>query len=202
VNLDKPVMEKRNMNYIVIGKENSGKSELAEKLAMETGDACRIYLATMKVYDETGFRRIERHRKMREGKGFVTVEQEYNILNALSELDNPEESTVLLECASNLAGNELYENQVWNDSILNHMDSPDLNDRKAKYVDYISNDIKKLADSVNNLVIVTNEYESDGENYDDNTRLYVELLNMVNERLIQFSDKVYDLRKSENVENI
>ena len=44
------------MIYMVIGTQNSGKSELAENLSMETGDSSRLYLATMKIYDEAGYR--------------------------------------------------------------------------------------------------------------------------------------------------
>ena len=67
------------MIYLVIGTQNSGKSELAEKLSLETGDSNRFYIATMKIYDEAGLQRVEKHRKMRDGKGFITIEQEYNI---------------------------------------------------------------------------------------------------------------------------
>ena len=51
-----------------------------------------------------------------------------------------------------------------------------------------------MADSVNNTIIVTNEYESNAKGYDDETRLYVQLLNNVNEKIIKFSDKIFDLR--------
>ena len=68
------------MIYLVIGTQNSGKSELAENLSMETGDSSRLYLATMKIYDEAGRERVKKHRQQREGKGFVTIEQELNVL--------------------------------------------------------------------------------------------------------------------------
>jgi adenosylcobinamide kinase/adenosylcobinamide-phosphate guanylyltransferase len=186
------------MIYLVIGTQNSGKSELAEKQAMETGDISRIYLATMKVYDEAGRERVEKHRRQREGKGFVTIEQEMNILEAVEKIEQPEKSTVLLECVSNLVGNELYENPVWKESLLNNLDdieSLELNKQKERFADSIAGDIKKLAGCVNNFIIVTNEYETDGEGYDASTRLYVLLLNMVNERITEFSDEIYDLRK-------
>ena len=183
------------MIYMVIGTQNSGKSELAEKLAMETGDDNKIYLATMKIYDKSGHERVKKHRLQREGKGFITIEHEYNLLAVLDKIDTPKETTILLECVSNLVGNELFENKAWNEKLLKHLNDPDLYDRKKEFADIISKDIKNLSGQISNLIIVTNEYDYEGSNYDDETRLYVELLSMVNERIIRFSDKVYDLRK-------
>ena len=174
------------MIYLVIGTQNSGKSELAENLSMETGDSSRLYLATMKIYDEAG------------REGFVTIEQELNVLEVVEKIEEPGKSTLLLECVSNLVGNELYENPVWKESILNYLDdieAIDLNKQKERFADSIAYDIKKLAGCVNNLIIVTNEYEADDEGYDDETRLFVALLNMVNDRISEFSDEIYDLRK-------
>ena len=186
------------MIYLVIGTQNSGKSELAENLSMETGDSSRLYLATMKIYDEAGRERVKKHRQQREGKGFVTIEQELNVLEVVEKIEEPGKSTLLLECVSNLVGNELYENPVWKESILNYLDdieAIDLNKQKERFADSIAYDIKKLAGCVNNLIIVTNEYEADDEGYDDETRLFVALLNMVNDRISEFSDEIYDLRK-------
>ena len=183
------------MIYLIIGTKNSGKSELAEKLAMESGDSDRYYLATMKIYDEAGSERVEKHRKQRAGKGFITIEQEYNIPEILSRIQNPKESTVLLECVSNLVGNELYENPVWKESLLDYIKSDDIEKRKQRFSEYITDEIKQLSAGVKNLVIVTNEYESEAEGYDSETRLYVELLHRVNEKIAELSDEIHDLRK-------
>lgn len=66
------------MSMILIsGGSGSGKSEYAEgravRLHKESGGAL-YYAATMMIYDEESRRRVERHRKMRESKGFATVE--------------------------------------------------------------------------------------------------------------------------------
>ena len=53
------------MTSIVIGKSNTGKSLLAEKLALETGDEKVYYLATMNVMDDAGRERVEKHKKQR-----------------------------------------------------------------------------------------------------------------------------------------
>ncbi|WP_051656547.1 bifunctional adenosylcobinamide kinase/adenosylcobinamide-phosphate guanylyltransferase [Butyrivibrio sp. AE3004] len=194
------------MIYLVMGTKNSGKSLLAEDLAINTGDPHRIYLATMKIYDDEGKERVQRHRRQREGKGFDTIEREYNITDVISSIDEPGKTTVLLECVSNLVGNEMYENAKERGfcdlkaDILKDMISDDSSEKQScnllnDFSEIIAEDIKRLGDSVNNLIIVTNEYEKDAEGYDDETRLYVKVLCMVNKNLMDFSDKIYDLRK-------
>ena len=61
------------MMTLVTGGSGSGKSEYAERLAV-AGGTPRIYVATMIPWDDEGWRRIEKHRAMRAGKGFETVE--------------------------------------------------------------------------------------------------------------------------------
>lgn len=183
------------MIYLVIGTADSGKSALAEDIAVSTGDAERIYLATMKVMDEAGEKRIEKHRRMREGKGFLTVEKLYGVSAVLRELKDPDKTTVLLECVSNLVGNELHENPARAVNVPDFADGDDPKGKKAALADEIAEDIKKLALGVHNIVIVTNGYERDGEGYDEDTRLFVQVLDMVNERIMLFSDEIRDLRK-------
>lgn len=94
------------MLALVLGEAASGKSEFAEQLAMSLADE-RYYIATMQVSDSESQQRIERHRQMRQGKGFVTLEQPL----ALAELRLQPKKTgavAFLECASTLLGNELY----------------------------------------------------------------------------------------------
>lgn len=177
------------MTVLVTGTVNSGKSALAEDIAMHTGDSTRYYLATMKICDEEGRRRVIKHRKQREGKGFITVEMQYNIGRFPEKITSPESSTVLLECVSNLVGNEMHEGRAGVRALLNDPEG------REGFADGIAEDIGKLARAVNNLVIVTNSYEDHDEGYDEETALYVKLLDMVNERLALIADRTYDLKK-------
>ncbi|MEI3187291.1 MAG: bifunctional adenosylcobinamide kinase/adenosylcobinamide-phosphate guanylyltransferase [Lachnospiraceae bacterium] len=70
------------MIHLITGGSGSGKSAFAENCVMQSGAFERFYIATMKVWGEEGRRRVEKHRKMRQGKGFVTIECETD-LNAL-----------------------------------------------------------------------------------------------------------------------
>ena len=177
------------MITFVLGKQNSGKSELAEKLAMQSGDDRRYYIATMKILDEEGRDRVRKHREKREGKGFITIEREYDILGVLNDLEEPDEATLLLECVSNLVGNEIYDNAARAERRKDGELSTE------GFADEIADEIKKLSENVHNMIIVSNEYESDAEGYDDETRNYVHMLDMVNERISRYTDWIYDLRK-------
>ena len=71
---------------VVTGGSGSGKSAFAEDKIVSFGPAKRIYIATMHPYDEESHKRVARHRKMRAGKGFETVE----CYTGLKNLDFPE----------------------------------------------------------------------------------------------------------------
>ena len=184
------------MTVLVIGSENTGKSDLAEKLAVNTGDKRRYYLATMKTIDEAGRARIEKHRKKREGKGFITIEQEHDIADAVEELEMPEEATVLLECVSNLVGNEMHDSPERSRLLLK--DEPDY----ERFSEGVAADIRYVAEKVRNLIMVTNDYSADMDRYDEETKKYVKVLNMVNERIKVFSDKSIDVREGQEIESI
>lgn len=95
------------MVYTVIGGSGSGKSAYAEQLVCKiAGQKSRYYLATMQVYGEEGKARVARHRKAREGKGFLTVEQTTDVAEVLTE---GTDGTLLLECMSNLVANEMFD---------------------------------------------------------------------------------------------
>ena len=63
------------MLVVVTGGSGSGKSAFAEDRVLSFGEARRIYIATMQAFDEESHRRIRRHRRMRAGKGFETIER-------------------------------------------------------------------------------------------------------------------------------
>ena len=161
--------------HVITGKQNSGKSLRAEELAVSYGRPL-YYIATMKVMDEEGRKRVEKHRKQREGKGFITIECEYGIRQVLDVMGDPAGATVLLECVANLVGNELYDNpdRAWSKDPMKA--DPD------DFARAITEDIRYLDDHVDNLIVVTSEYEAD-ENADEETKLYINLLDRVNKTL-------------------
>ena len=151
------------MMYLVFGEPGSGKSKRAEELCMKlSGSGERIYLATMLCVGDDGKERIRRHRKMRQGKGFITIECPYSIQNALSNIKNPTDATVLLECVSNLVANEMFE--------CGHMDMDEL-------FSVVVDEILYLERKVKNLVVVSNHFEPTG---DEETDKYIRANEMIN----------------------
>ncbi|MCR5507967.1 MAG: bifunctional adenosylcobinamide kinase/adenosylcobinamide-phosphate guanylyltransferase [Lachnospiraceae bacterium] len=169
---------------LVTGGPGSGKSALAEELITGFGDLKRYYLATMKVMDEEGKRRVRRHREARKDKGFITIERQDHITGVLDMIKDGPDSVILLECVANLVGNELYNGsgRPWEDDPAGVM--PDI------FADVVTADIMILADHVKHIVIVTDEYAED-DRTDEMTHLYLTLLNTVNVRLTGLADRVY-----------
>ena len=183
------------MIELIIGKPDSGKSAFAEEKALEKkmipGAGRLYYIATMQVIDEESEKRVIKHRKMREGKGFITIEKETDILNVLDEIDDPGNAIILLECISNLAGNEMHRSDH-NAQCSNNGQKYDI----VKIVSKVSDDIKRLSESVGNLIIVTNEFSfkdaDDNIGYDEETKDYINIVSLVNERLKSFAEVVYE----------
>ena len=158
------------MFVLVTGGSGSGKSEFAENMAVSLGGD-RTYIAAMIPSGRESARRIARHRKAREGKGFNTVERYTDIKN----LDVS--GTALLECMSNLAANEMFSDAGAGDNTA----------------DEILKGIDSLVQKCENLVVLTNEIFSDGIAYDDSTVKYMRALGKINRAMAQKADAVYEV---------
>ena len=169
------------MIYFFVGKSNTGKSEKAEELAMSLGSLHRIYIATMRVMDEDGERRVIKHRKQREGKGFETLEIPASITKVIPLIKEPENTVVLLECISNLVGNKMYDDP----------EKADLDE--GDFAQEIVQDIKCLADSVSQLIIVSSVYEAK-EDYSEETLKYIKYLDRTNEKIKEIADRVIEIK--------
>ena len=53
---------------LITGGSGSGKSAYGEKRILEAGEMTRYYIATMEVFGEEGRKKVERHKKLRQGK--------------------------------------------------------------------------------------------------------------------------------------
>ena len=96
-----------NRLILVTGGSGSGKSAWAEKRVIEIGKGPYVYLATMRPQGEEAKERILRHREMRAGKGFVTLER-YTDLDGMILPADLCGGVVLLEDLSNLLANEMF----------------------------------------------------------------------------------------------
>lgn len=166
------------MVILIMGGSGSGKSAFAEKCVMDTGIEKKYYLATMQVYGEEGLKKVERHKQLRSGKGFITIERQTRIELAANELPK-ESSVVLLECMSNLVANEMFtETEMYDSEYV---------------VNKVINGMKELIDKADTTVIVTNNVFEDGIEYDHGTKEYMKALGTINQKLAVMADTVYEV---------
>ena len=179
---------------LITGGSGSGKSAFAEKLVLEQEAEHRYYLATMQVYGAEGRERVIRHRQMRRGKGFETLEHPTDIADCIDQIHKPSDAVVLLECMSNLVANEMFtetktiQQELVTQKIIQHM--------------------QKLFDATGHVIVVTNNVFEDGkcnpyinglrgfaayENYAPETIAYIEALGQINIWLAEQADTVYEV---------
>ena len=161
------------MLVVVTGGSGSGKSAFAEDRVLSFGDAQRIYIATMHPFDEESHKRIERHQKMRAGKGFETVE----CYTGLKNVKLPAGCVVLLECMSNLVANEMFREEGFH---------PEVSEK-------ITEGVRNLLSQAEHVVIVTNEIFSDGILYEGESEKYKEQLGQINCNLAEMADAVVEV---------
>ena len=166
------------MITLIIGGSGSGKSAYAEDYMISLTEEKKYYIATMQVYDVEGERKIERHRMLRSGKGFSTIEQPVDIEKTVEKMET-RKGTALLECISNLTANEMFVRRV-----------PETEDVVAKK---IVKGIEALSKELTHLVIVSNNIFEDGKVYDTNTMAYIRAMGRINEKLAELADEVVEV---------
>lgn len=169
------------MMVLVIGGSGSGKSAYAEQLLCSLAkeeQLTKYYLAAMQAFDEETKRKIERHRALRSGKGFLTVEQPRQIGEALLQMESGKKA-VLLECISNLTANEMFADG----RVL----------EKEKTVEAVVNGVEQLRKNVTHLVVVSNDVFADGVFYEQATMDYIEAMGRINQALAAQADRVVEV---------
>ena len=154
------------MTVLITGGSKCGKSHFAEKL-FEGFEGRKFYIATMQPYGEEVFAAIERHRKLRFGKGFETIEKYTDI----EKINLPEGCGILLECTANLCANEMFKDEKITDPT-----------------EKIIRGFEHLKIHAKLLVIVTNEVGSDGISYESGTAKYIEIMGEINRHAAEISD--------------
>lgn len=158
------------MTVLVTGGAKCGKSHFAEKL-FDDFSGRKIYIATMQPYGEEALAAIARHRKIRAGKGFETVEKYTDI----DDITVPENCGILLECTANLCANEMF--------VDGEMTDP---------TDKTLCGFRHLQSRAELLVIVTNEVGGDGIAYKKGTAKYIEIMGEINRRAAELADIVVE----------
>ena len=182
------------MILLVTGGSASGKSEYAESRAIqlaEAGHMKQIYLATMMPFGEDAAKRIERHRQLRAGKGFETVERYTDIeglvtgesLESVTFRHQVKDAVVMLECLSNLTANEMFSDPEGD----RKMDIEAVSQRILKGIEALT----KVAE---HLVIVSINVFGEGmQQYDAWTQAYIRCLGALNQALTAKADEAVEV---------
>lgn len=157
------------MFILISGGCKNGKSAIAEKIIC-SGNPGRFYIATMQPFGKEAEIAIKRHREMRAGTHFKTIEKYTDI----GEIDFPDKCSVLLECIGNLCANEMFSAGC---------STPD---------EKILRDIKKLIEKTEIFVAVTSQVGGDGIIYPKETMKYAESLGRLNSALANAADIVIE----------
>ena len=182
------------MMELVTGGSGSGKSAYAEEALCgpasfpdrgqgnETGtqqDGQRYYIATMPSWDKETEKKIAKHRAMRAGKGFCTLEWYTDFEERLERADCPgmEGADILVECLSNLTANEMY------------MEGG----AGKNTADAVIRGILCLRDRCRNLVVVTNDVFSESAEDSPEMRIYKETLGRINCALAEAANRVTEV---------
>ena len=184
------------MITLITGGSGSGKSAYAEKyichVSNEKGCKEKYYIATMQVFDDEGQRKIDRHRRLRAGKGFISIEQ-------------PRDTgrSALLECMSNLVANEMFppvdaSGIQATEAEKEALDGPEnMKDYETAQISHVSKKVLKevsiLSENVAELVIVTNNVFEDGVSYDESTMNYIKAMGIVNRGLAAMAERVVEV---------
>ena len=191
------------MIVLVIGGSGSGKSEYAEekichlfksmlcKKAEAGYEAENIkamgaeakmnhlyYIATMQSFSPEEDAKIERHRRLREGKNFETIEQPFD-LEKVTEKMLYKSDCILLECMSNLAANEMFRDGL----VVS----------EETVVRKITKALSEVVGKTANAVIVTNNIAEDMGNYDDTTNSYIRALGKINAYMAGIANEVIEV---------
>lgn len=183
------------MITLVTGGSGSGKSEYAEGLILDSSCSRRFYVATMIAYGKEGRDKVERHRMLRQGKGFITIEKPRDVGRVMFEeheagsgASSRADRALLLECVSNLAANEMFKEGTGKTEAGERQGGP-IQCLSHK----IAEDIISLAGQVQDMVIVTNEVDRDGICYEPETMEYIRLMGCLNQKLASAADRVVEV---------
>ncbi len=162
------------MFLLITGGSGSGKSEFAENYITKLGAKKLYYIATMYPLSRESQEKVERHRRMRRGKGFQTIE----CYTGLKNVEVEDGSVILVECMSNLLANEMFQKGGVGE---------------ANAYEEIVTGVERLKEKAEHLVLITNEVFSDGKKYDPSMTGYIRNLGYINCQLASEADGVAEI---------
>ena len=166
------------MKILISGGCKNGKSYYAQHLAASQTKKGKplYYIATMIPSDGEDQDRIKRHRAEREGWGFITLEQPRDIHSVLNRVDP--EGSFLLDSTTALLANEMF---PANGEI-----------NTGAYIK-IREDLRRLAGSFADMVIVSDGIYSDACVYDQLVEGYRKGLAAIDRDMAVVCDSVLEI---------
>ena len=179
------------MRVFICGGAGAGKSAFAESVAQKLGGRL-VYVATMPVVSDEDKAKVERHHRLRAGKGFTTIERP----GALSDLpDNGE--TMLIECLSTHVANLMFNpGNTTADAARHGTNScPSCSSfaDTEHWTSLLKAELAPLLKRKGNTIFVSLEITSDGTTYSPDTEAYKSVLTAVNRYLVQNSDAAFEV---------
>jgi len=169
------------MFVLVTGGAASGKSAFAESITAKSGFDKKLYIATMRPYDDESIERIKKHHIMRKDRGFYTVEIYETVFSKKGLIESDvKQSAVIFECMSNYLSNVLFDENGMVSDV-------------SGAVELIKKDIVRLVKLCPYITIVTNEVFSDGIVYSADTMMFIKILGELNTLLADIADEVYEV---------
>lgn len=152
----------------ITGGQRSGKSTFAMEMALKESSN-PVYLATSRIYDEEHRKRIDRHRKDREGKNWETVEEDLQL--SKHDLSG---RVVVIDCVTLWANN-------------NFADIKD--DEKCLAV--LKHDFDQFVANDAHFIFVSNEIGLCEQSMNELQRRFTALLGWLNQHIASKSDEAY-----------
>ena len=163
---------------LILGGARSGKSSLAQRLALDLGGERVLYLATAEALDDEMRARISAHRQERPA-GWRTVEEPIHVTNALRDHVR-DAKVVLLDCVT-----------LWVTNLMLTLGvEPDDDEAEALVLDALRELLLVLGECDATLLAVSNEVGLGVVPAYPLGRLYRDLLGRVNQILASEADQV------------
>ncbi len=160
------------MNKIIFitGGSRSGKSTKALDIAKKY--KLRGFIATAIPFDDEMKLRITKHKKERD-KDFVTIEEPYNIAEAIEKLEL-DVDVIIIDCISVWLGNLLFK----------------YGENESEFAE-VKNLYKKLTDIKCDIIIVTNEIGMGIIPENKLARHYRDIAGFINQKLAKLSNEAF-----------
>lgn len=186
------------MFQVITGGSGSGKSAYAEDCVTACCNESQplYYIATMRPFGVEMEAKIQRHRQLRDGKGFETIECFRDLSAACLSAEDiqTERPVVLLECMSNLVANE------WFDAVSAQQEVKAADCAAAwgtaeldLLIEKVWSGIQSLINVCASLVVVTNEVFSEAEESTWEMDRYKRFLSGINCKMAQEADQVTEV---------